>query len=185
MSPQSKTPPQDPSPSQPESPSPNGATASSPRSEPASTSSAFVADPGPAFDPQTAGPQPEPLAELELELLGWEEEQVRQMLEAQGLVLHTVAAVDKDSGEWLYTAAELRAIAGPLTRILNSYDVTRAAAGTADPIVMMIGLSGYVTRSYGERRRLLAELAGPPVPITGLQPDIAPAGAEEHDTWLT
>ncbi|HUR85657.1 MAG TPA: hypothetical protein VMY78_09950 [Solirubrobacteraceae bacterium] len=194
MSPQPrKSPPQSPQDSQQESPSPslNGAPASSPASEPASTSGggAFVADPGPAFDPAGA-PEPDPTAFApELVDLGWEEEQVRSLLEAQGVVLHTVAAIDKDSAEWLYTATELRAIAGPLTRILNTYDVTRAAAGSADPLILMVGLSGYVTRSYSERRRLLAELVEqPPVPITGLQPDepIAPAtGQEAAASWST
>jgi hypothetical protein len=178
-----------PPPRQPTTPSPslNGAAGSSTASDPASTSDpgAFVGDPGPAFDPQTSGPEPD---SVDVDVaLGWEEAQVRQMLEAQGVVLHTLAAVDKSSEEWVYTAGELRAIAGPLTRILNTYDVTRAAAGTADPLVMMIGLSGYVMRSYGERRRLLAELDGPPVPITGLQPDtpIAPINGAEEPSWTT
>lgn len=180
-----KSPPEEQSPNP--SPSQNGAAAgSSPASATASASSgAFVADAGPIFDPAGA-PEPEPIGpELE-QLLGWEEEQVRSLLEAQGVVLHAAAAVDKDSGEWIYTQTELRAIAGPLTRILNNYDVTRAAAGSADPLVLLIGVSGYVTRSYSERRQLLAELAGPPEPITGLQPDepIAPATGQEPG-WST
>lgn len=188
---------QSPSPSQ----SPNGAAADSspasapastssgagplrPRSSPASTSSgaaAFVADPGTAFDPEAAGPAPEPEADV-LEV-GWEEERVRQLLRAQGVVLHAAVAVDKTSEEWLYSDHELRAVAGPLTNILNRYDATRAAAAVGDELALIIGLTGYASRSYLERRRLLAELADEPdVPITGLAPDPTP---QEAPSWAT
>ncbi len=174
--------------SQSPSPSPNGAAAagSSQASEPASTTSnangAFVGNAGAAFDPEAAGPPPEPEQDVAADV-GWEEERVRQILRAQGVVLHAAIAVDKASGEWIYTDHEARAVAGPLTNILNRYDATRAAAAVGDELALIIGLSGYASRSYLERRRLLAELADEPDrPITGLAPDPT---AEEAASWAT
>lgn len=161
---------------------PASAAASSTASEPDSTSEAlaggaFVADPGPAFGaPVNVDPEdlpPAPAAALE-ELPGWDEPTVRSLLHGQGLIVHQALAADKESGEWIYTEAELSAIAPPLARILNRYDATRAAAGTGDEIALLIGLTGHVARSIAERRAVLRALEEPPAPITGLAPE--PAG---------
>jgi hypothetical protein len=114
----------------------------------------FIADPGPAHDGEHAPPPPEgePAAEL-LDGLAWDSEVVRGLLTAQGQALHTFAGKGED--DWIYTRDELRAIAPPLTRILNRYDATRAAAGTGDELALLIGLTGYVGRSISVRRDVL------------------------------
>jgi hypothetical protein len=86
---------------------------------------------------------------------------VRALLTAQGVLVHGALAVDKASTEWKYTEADLGAIAPPLTRILNRYEPTRAAAGAGDELALGVGLLGYAARSISERRRALAELAEP------------------------
>jgi hypothetical protein len=152
------------------SPSPSGAAAGS--STGSSAGSPFIAEPG-GFDPDAAAAEPPPAAGANVYALPepppeWEREQVEAILTAKGAVLHTVLAVDKSSDEWRYTDTDLRAIAPPLTRILNRYDATRAAAGTGDEIAVMIGLTGYVGRSWRERREALADLAErPPEPVSG------------------
>jgi hypothetical protein len=81
----------------------------------------------------------------------------------------------------IYTRDELRAIAPPLTRILNRYDATRAAAATGDELALLIGLTGYVGRSIEERRRALRALAAEQPddldfePVTAYGPDERPA----------
>lgn len=153
--------------------------------------SGLVADPGPAFNAERAGDAPPP---AELHALpepppGWEEPQVRTILRAQGLVVHNAVAVEKEGEEWVYTATELDTIAPPLTRILNRYDATRAAAGTGDELALVIGLTGYVGRSWVERRRALSAIAAAeeePEPITGIKPDEPPAVPGEEDLkWTT
>jgi hypothetical protein len=178
--------PRDPSPSQspPESPPPsqNDGAASSDdsakgsaraRSTDATAAGVFVGDPGPAFDPKAAAEAPAVapapgLAELPV----WEEDTVRSVLTAKGAVLHAAVGVAED--DWLYLEHELDSIAPPLTRILNRYDVTRAAAEGGDALAVMIGLGGYAGRSYMTRR---AELAAAedvePEPVTGVR---APEG---------
>lgn len=138
----------------------------------------FVGDPGPGFDPAGA-PEPElaPPAGLE-PVAEWEEGTVRSILTAKGTVLHMAVGVGEE--EWLYLQHELDAIAPPLTRILNRYPVTRAAAEGGDAIAVMIGLGGYVSRSYIERRAALADAEqAEPEPVTGVS---APPGTgPEHD----
>jgi hypothetical protein len=170
-----------PSPS-PTDPSPNGEEPSgdsSTASPPAD--SAFVGDPGPAFDPEAPAPEaPEPRPDAELHALpgleGWEQDAVESLLRGQGAVLHAVAGVgDQD---WLYTEDDLAAIAPPLTRILNRYPATRAAAGSGDELALMLGLGAYATRSWAERRDVLEQLREEePVPITGDAP--APGSPDE------
>lgn len=146
-------------------------------------SGAFIADPGPVFDPAAAGADAEPAGDHPVLQLGWDEQQIEQLLTAKGVALHTLLAVDDSSEEWLYTRNELTAIAGPLTRILNAYPATRAAAATADPLVLTIGISSYITRSYRLRRELLAQLQQLASPITGLAPE--PTTTTEDDPWTT
>lgn len=148
---------------------------------------AFVADAGPAFDADAHAHEPDPTPGLALEEpAGWQEAQVTTLLRTQGLLVHQAIAVDKETDEWRYTEAELRAIGAPLTRILNRYDATRAAAGTGDELALVIGMGGYVVRSYGVRRDALraqaaAEEQGPQ-PISGHAPD---PPSQETTQWTT
>ena len=136
----------------------------------------FFEDPGPAFDAGRAAEEaaPEPPPEPPALLDEFHEDQVRSLLEAQGAAVHWAVAVEKESDEWLYTKADLGAIAPPLTRILNRYDATRAMAGAADEGALVIGLTGYITRSYRARRAALARRAeAPPVPVSGHAAEVA------------
>jgi hypothetical protein len=114
----------------------------------------FIADPGPDHDPEAAPPPEE--APPELLDAAWDPEVVKGLLTAQGQALHTFAG--KGDDDWVYTRDELRAIAPPLTRILNRYDATRMAAATGDEFALIIGLTGYVGRSITVRRDALREL---------------------------
>lgn len=69
-------------------------------------------------------------------------------------MLHALAG--KGDDDWLYTQAELRAIAPPLARILNRYPVTAAAAGSGDELAVLIGFGGYAMRSIQVRREAIA-----------------------------
>ena len=176
--PPSPTPPPDPSP---QSPSPSDAPASSNGSQTgssrASAPAGFVADPG-SFDPGRAAergervaqemPAQEP-AEI-VPYIEWDRDQVRDFLVAQGAAVHAVAG--KSENDWVYTEAELVALSGPLTRVLNRYDVTRAAAGAGDELALALGFGAYAGRSWQERMQALRELeAQPEVPVSGVAPD--------------
>jgi hypothetical protein len=137
--------------------------ASSTGSSAATSPFGLIADAGPAFDPQTAaegaserqgdrkiGIEPGGETGLQIE---WHEETVKAVLEAKGSALHSL--IGKAEQDWIYTKEELRAIGGPLTRILNRYDATRVAAGTGDELALILGLSGYTMRSYQERKAVL------------------------------
>jgi hypothetical protein len=187
-----------PHPSPTPSPDPDAAAASSPASAPASSTSrrpralagGLVGDPGPAFDGKAAGDAP-PLAAAPAEpliALEWDEGTVRSILTAQGAVVHGLVGVADD--DWIYLQHELEAIAPPLTRVLNRYDALRAAAGTGDELALMIGLGGYVSRSWMTRK---AELAlreeEEPEPVTGVRapdgtgpPDAALGGPDQWQT---
>jgi hypothetical protein len=167
--------PPDPEKKSPTSPSdgPASSTASSNGSE-------FYADAGPQFDAD-APPAP-PVVDEPPIALAWDVAVVEGCLTAQGQVLHT--AIGKAETEWIYTRDELKAIAPPLTRILNRYDATRAAAGTGDEIALLLGLVGYTGRSIQERRAVLAaerqdadEVRGGPV----YGPDERPADFAEDE----
>lgn len=121
----------------------------------------LIGDAGPDFDPAAAKAEPPP---IDLSAAGaggasWQESRVRALLTAKGELVHGLAAVDPDSTEWRYTQADLAAIAPALTRILNRYDATRAAAAGGDEIQLGVGFLGYGMRSWSERRRDLAQLA--------------------------
>jgi hypothetical protein len=141
-----------------------------------SSASPFVADPGPGFDPEAAGPEPEPpleptVAEQLLEI-EWDEEAVGRWLLLQGELAHGVAGVSE--ADWKYTEADLISIAGPLSRILNRYETTRAIAAYNDPASVAFGFGMYGIRSLKERRDVLAALKATEEPITGVP---APPGS--------
>lgn len=179
-----------PSPSSEGNANPAGEAASSKGSSTASATSAaaFIGDPGPAFDAEGAAdlPAPEPAAAQLSPDVEWEEATIRNLLTAKGEVLHTAIAVDKDSDEWRYTTGDLHAIAPPLTRILNRYDATRAAAATGDELALIIGLVGYAGRSIAERRVAIAahQEHEAPAPITGMTAEgVTPVTPESEHTW--
>lgn len=121
----------------------------------------LLGDAGPAFNPEDV-PDDEARVELAPEAgaggANWQQARVRALLKTKGELVHNFLAVDKASGEWRYTDADLAAIAPPLTRILNRYDATRAAAAVGDEAELMVGLFGYAARSYSERRIAIARL---------------------------
>ena len=182
--------------SPPESPSqsPQDPASQSPRagSERSSTGSAagsdagFFADPGPAFDADDAPAAPA-LEEPELALLeGWREETVRELLTTQGHVTHLALRVREanDQETWKHTREDLDRIAPPLTRMLNRYDVTRAAAAAGDEISLAAAVGAYATRNVIARQRLLAQArAMGEVPVSGREAE--PGTGPEHDPAYT
>lgn len=153
------------------------------------SSAEFVADPGPAFDPEQAPDAPELQLENELAVAeleeGWREETIRSLLVTQGNVTHALLKVGpEDSETWKHTQDDLRAIAPPMCRILNRYDATRAAAAAGDEIALAAAVAAYGARNYTRRRRLLAAIAAQePVPITGVpaDPDLHPEFQEIYE----
>jgi hypothetical protein len=172
-----------------EEPSPAPAEGSSPGSSRGSAASGpFVADPGSAFDPKSApaGPElpPSPAEAEAIVAIEWEEEQVRRWLLLQGELGHTFAGVAEN--DWRYTEADLTSIAGPLSRILNRYDATRAAAAYSDPASVIFGFGMYTIRSAGERRKAIAVLKAAQeqeVPITGVAAPPGSGPPPENVEW--
>lgn len=81
---------------------------------------------------------------------------------------------------WLHTDQDLRAIAPPLTRILNRYDVTRAAAAAGDEALLAAAILRYGSRNVIRTNRALhRKRTLPPEPVSGVaaEPDTGP----EHD----
>lgn len=156
------------------------ATDSAPSRPAGSAASPFIGDPGPQFDAGQAdelggGPPP---ARPRLEALPGgagvvEEDTVRGMLTAQGELVHLAAGVGEE--DWRYTAADLAAIAPPLTRICNRYPAAaETVSALGDPAAAGIGLFNYGLRSLQERRAVLdAQEEEPDVPVTGVH---APPG---------
>lgn len=176
MSPQpvSQSSPQSPSP--PQSPSGPEGERSAASSTAFSGAPDFVADAGPAFDPKTAPEAPLFEDELDQQPEGWLEDTVRELLVTQGEVTHWMLRVGDethDPDSWEHTQKDLGRIAPPLTRMLNRYDITRAAAAAGDEASLAAALSVYVARNYTKRRRLLAELRelDQPQPLTGVPAD--------------
>lgn len=143
----------------------------------------FFADAGPAFDHDAAGelPAPEAIAEP-VAAVQWEQPVVESLLEGQGVATH--ALIGRAEDDFLWEHAEKRAAAGPLTRILNRYPVTAAAAGTGDEIALMIALGAYVGRSVKSRQAAVKaaragqeEVLGAPVFDANAAP-AAPAAVE-------
>lgn len=114
-------------------------------------------DPGPGFDPRdapedgegaaafTVRPGEEGILELE-----WDPKVVRGLLENAGVGIHGL--VGKAQEDWVFTQKELGAISGPLTRILNRYPATAAAAAAGDEIAVLLGFGAYTARSLKERK---------------------------------
>lgn len=165
-------------------------------------SSPFVGNPGPAFDPKRAADAPAPVLEPAVDVrpldIEWEEQTVRSILTAKGRLLHTAVGVAER--DWEYTDADLAAIAPPMTRILNRYEPTRAAAAAGDELAVGIGFTGYFLRSWSERRAAIAARdAGEPEPLTdvyiptaaeraaaaGGPDDVAPAAEQGGVQWKT
>lgn len=131
-----------------------------------------VEDAGPDFDPDLSPEAPEPL-EIAPELVadaqeGWLEQQVKDLLITQGNASNWLFRLGPDDETWKHTEDDLRAIAGPLTRILNRYDATRAAAAAGDEIALGSAVFNYAARNYTQRRRLLRYLAEQQVPVSGV-----------------
>jgi hypothetical protein len=114
---------------------------------------------GPTFEPsEPAGAAAAPI-ELGDALAGgpnWSANRIGSLLEAKGALLHGALAKDKSSTEWLYTKADLAAIAPALARIMNRYPATRAAAAGGDELAVAMGFAGYGARSWSERRAAIA-----------------------------
>lgn len=164
----SPDPSQEPSPEASPSPSPGAKAPGEGSSTGSSTGSPFVSNPGADFAGGHERPGFEGSPEPEPEVLdfGWEEDSVRSILEAKGSAIHALAGVAER--DWKYTRDDLDAIAPPLTRILNRYPATRAAAGTGDELAVMIGLGGYASRSWIERSAAIAAAEDEPeVPSSG------------------
>jgi hypothetical protein len=106
---------------------------------------------------EPAGIGPEPVAPELLPV--WEEDAVRANLIAQGAALHGLVAIDKGSTEWVYTTADLDAIAPPLTRLLNRYPVLAQLSRLGDYPALLVGFGGYAKRSLDERAVATAERA--------------------------
>ena len=171
--PQRKSPQSPPPEADAEAPSGDSPTESE-KGSPAAEAGDFVGDPGPAFDAEAAAAEPEPggaeLHALEPPEVEWDEAALAGVLRAKGQVLHNLAGVGEH--DWEYTEADLAAIAPPLARILNRYPVTRAAAGSADPIALAIAFGAYGVRSSRERSAVMQMIAeeeeAEPVPVTGV-----------------
>ncbi|MFL5901238.1 MAG: hypothetical protein ACJ75S_08585 [Solirubrobacterales bacterium] len=180
----------------PEQKEPDAQAESAPSSTVSSAAdSTFIGDPGPAFESdgdyaREGFAPPEPGADLGAPPpveLGWEEDSVRSILTAKGAAVHALAGVAE--ADWIYTEADLMAIAAPLTRILNRYPVTQAAAGAGDELAVAIGFGGYAMRSYTERKvELEAQEEVEHVPASGrvAEPDTGPQPQpEEEPPWTT
>jgi hypothetical protein len=179
----------DPEPTTPSSsPSPNGDEARSASSPTGSSAgSDFISEPGPAFDPELGPAAPELDEPDPLEEPGWEERTIREYLELQGEVFHELAKwrlVGDDAEDvWLHTERDLGAIAPPLTRILNRYDLTRAAAVAGDEGLLIASLGRYAGRNLAKTRRLMAQARqAPPEPVSGAAADPG-TGPEDDAEW--
>jgi ABC-type Fe3+ transport system substrate-binding protein len=131
----------------------------------------FVADAGPEFDPRLS-PEPPDIELVDPELadeldIGWTESQIRDLLFTQGSATNFFFRLDPEDDTWKHTEDDLKAIAPPLTRILNRYDATRAAAAAGDEIALGTALFNYGARNVTKRRRLIRQL-NVQVPVTGV-----------------
>jgi hypothetical protein len=128
----------------------------------------LIGDTGPGPDGQ-APPGAERAAEIPPSIeptMGWEEQQLRDLLRGLGDGAHAVAGVG--DADWAFIEADLDRIAPPLTRIMNRVPVLQAAAEKSDPLAVGIGFGLYGWRSAIERRTVLAreerEAMGPQAP---------------------
>lgn len=167
-----------PTPSPSPAPSPHDSAASS-RDSGKGSDGFGVTDPGPEFDPDDIPPEaPPPPGDEPAVDLEWREDQVRAILTAQGGMTHALLGGEARIGPeaWLHTQADLAAIAPPLTRILNRFPATQAAAAGGDFFALGIGAFGYGTRSTLQMRQYRTWLAEhPDQPIPGAAPADPPA----------
>jgi len=149
------------------------------------SSSPFVADPGPGFDADAAAAaaaaaqaDADAQARESDDAGAWQtppvpEEKVRSVLLVGGDALH--AAIGVGEYDWRATDADLRRISPPLTRIINRYDLARAAAGYSDEVALAGGVGLWAWRSLLERRAVLSGHRDiPPPPETREPPPAAP-----------
>jgi hypothetical protein len=129
-----------------------------------STSSPFVGDTGPGFDPDAAPP---PLADDgdqgppgSIEIPEIPEEQVRSALHNGGDLAH--AAVGVGQLDWVMTNTDQDRIAPPLTRIINKHEQLARIAGRSDELSVAIGAGLYTWRSLLEREGVLKAARAPP-----------------------
>jgi hypothetical protein len=140
----------------------------------------FVDDAGPAFDPKLV-PELELAGEEEpdeLLELGWQEAQIKELLTTQGSATNYLLRITDDDETWKHTKEDLAAIAPPLTRILNRYDVTRAAAAAGDELALVVAVSNYGIRNYTQRSRLIRRYREIEEPISGI-----PEREPTEPTW--
>jgi hypothetical protein len=131
----------------------------------------LVGDPGPVFDPDLVADQDELDLDLEPDGLledGWQEQQIKELLTAQGSATNYLLRLHDEDETWKHTKEDLTAIAGPLTRILNRYDATRAAAAAGDELALVVAVSNYGIRNYTQRARLIRRYREIEEPISGI-----------------
>lgn len=138
----------------------------------------FVDDAGPEFDPKLSPEPPEleldpEFSDVDPEDLGWDEKQIKELLTTQGNGTNWLLRLDVDDDTWKHTQDDLAAIAPPLTRILNRFDATRAAAAAGDELALGTALFNYGARNVTQRRRLIKRMAAIEEPVSGVA---APAG---------
>lgn len=142
-----------------------------------STESPYVAGPGPGFDPNAPLGEPPPLDQDPPELspfeLGWTPEQVESWLLNGGDLAHAAFGVGEH--DWAMTKADLERIGPPLTRILNRFEPTRAAAAYSDAGAVAIGFGMYGWRSSLERIAVMRARERAEEQLGGTAPAPAPA----------
>jgi len=114
----------------------------------------LVGDAGPAFDPSEPAATPIGLRVVEHQ---WEEDKVKRILKAQGLITHEFVGVGLE--DWLWRPSELEAISEPLAAAMNRIPIVRAAAAVSDELTVASVLFEYSLRSIRERTRVLREQA--------------------------
>lgn len=121
-----------------------------------STSSPFLGDTGPGFDPNRQ-PAPDRLQEtaiagtvLPVEIT---EDKVRSLLKNGGDLAHATIGVGQL--DWVMTATDQDRIAPPLTRIVNQHERVAGVLQRSDYIAVVIGSGLYTWRSLIERETVL------------------------------
>jgi hypothetical protein len=112
-------------------------------------------------------PPPEPIQ--------WDEAKAEPVLTAFGYLLHSL---DNVAGEpyapdlWKMTQDDLDAIAAPLARIANRYEMTRRVAGASDEISLGVAVWPYAKRNLQQRGRALG--------LARVEQRTAPSGGYER-----
>lgn len=146
-------------------PGPAGESGSSPASSASATSSplgfasvAFTKPESPPEPAKTASeinpPAPPPAPPIE-----WDGEKAGPILQGIGYAFHSLdplASTPQGAELWKMTEDDLDAIAEPLARIANRYDVARQAAGLSDEISVGVAVWPYFKRNLEHRGRIKA-----------------------------